>query len=348
MQKCKMGVFFGDKEYGERLLNFLRKNYENQFELHQFTTGERLLKEGIEGYEILLLGNCAELLNPLLDRKEAKIIYLLELEEEISLEEDYVICEEKRITFVDKYQDISRIVDEIKGMAAPEEQWQGKEKLASCIGIYSLGHNEYQLPFLLTMGAILGEKEKVLVLDLQENSGFSQFNDQEEPDGDKCLGLEEVLAMAELSDFSREQLSMAIGHLDHLDYIYPVENSECLSELTLENIQKILVAMEKEFGYERVLINFGPRFQGFFSLMNACNQVYLMGKNRGILKWREKEFYEELSRRGYGTLQEQILRVELPLFTSPVTTCQRMIQEWKWDELGDYIRRMLPREVSLG
>ncbi len=43
------------------------------------------------------------------------------------------------------------------------------------LAVYSLAENEMQLPFAVTLSSILSENEKVLLLDLQENSGLSQL-----------------------------------------------------------------------------------------------------------------------------------------------------------------------------
>jgi hypothetical protein len=49
---------------------------------------------------------------------------------------------------------------------------------------------------------------------------------------------------------------------------------------------------------------------------------------------------EEIQKRGYAELSEKIVRVEIPLMTVP-TSCERLVEQWKWNELGDMIRRML-------
>lgn len=49
-----------------------------------------------------------------------------------------------------------------------------KQKL-QVLAVYSLAENEMQLPFAVTLSSILSENEKVLLLDLQENSGLSQL-----------------------------------------------------------------------------------------------------------------------------------------------------------------------------
>lgn len=55
-----------------------------------------------------------------------------------------------------------------------------------------------QLPFAVTLSSILSENEKVLLLDLQENSGLSQLMGEF-----YSSGMEELLVMAEAENTQR-------------------------------------------------------------------------------------------------------------------------------------------------
>jgi hypothetical protein len=69
-----------------------------------------------------------------------------------------------------------------------------------------------------------------------------------------------------------------------------------------------------------------------------------MTKNGGLCKWREYEFAEETAKRGYTGLPGKIVKVEVPIMAGP-TSCERLVEQWKWSELGDMIRRMLLQPV---
>lgn len=66
-------------------------------------------------------------------------------------------------------------------------------------------------------------------------------------------------------------------------------------------------------------------------------------KSRGGLgQWREKEFLTEIQKRGEERLSENLREIQLPLVASPVVSCERLVEQWKWNEFGDSIRRMMP------
>ena len=73
-----------------------------------------------------------------------------------------------------------------------------------------------------------------------------------------------------------------------------------------------------------------------------------MRKNGGVCQWREYEFLEELKRKGYGGILERMIKVEVPGMTYPVTSFERLVEQWKWNELGDLIRRTAPQVTAFG
>jgi hypothetical protein len=306
----------------------------DRFELHIFTDVVQLEEEQKQ-YDVVLCSDCLEEVALVAKKRREPFVYLLDAESgEIVLD-----AYRERLHFIEKYQNVNRIVDEIlKDVGGEIRQVQENGQILKqtrVIGVYSLAENEYQLPFLVTLASVLGEQSRVLILDLQENSGFSHMLD-ETVEG----GLEEILVMAEGGRYSRNRLLSCIGHLDQADYIYPARNTECLCEANSEMYTRLLQMLGEEQEYSVILLNLGSRFSGFFEVLNQCQNVYLMTKNGGLCQWREYEFMEEIQKRGHAELSEKIVRVEIPLMTVP-TSCERLVEQWKWNELGDMIRRML-------
>ena len=73
-----------------------------------------------------------------------------------------------------------------------------------------------------------------------------------------------------------------------------------------------------------------------------------MQSQGGLSQWREYEFREELEARGYKMLLERMRNVQIPIFTNPVVSCERLVEQWKWNEFGDMIRRMTPGVAAVG
>lgn len=343
MQKLKLAVCIGDVEYAKRFTNCLLSYYRNQFELHIFSNQEQLLEDGKTQFDVLLLSNCLQSLEKIIEKRMEPVVYLLDDDE---------LCEtydekEGRICFVDKYQEVNKIVDEILKNVGDEirevHMYGGMMPKSRIVGIYSLSENQYQIPFVVTMAAVLSEQQRVLILDMQENSGFSQFIQREE-----APGIEDILVMVEGGTYAKNRLLSCIGHLEHVDYIYPAKNSECLCEANSELYLKLIQMLTKELDYEVIIINFGTRFVGFFEVLNRCQEIYFIQKKNGVTLWREDEFLEEIRRKGEDELLEKISRIELPPLSGPISSCERLVEQWKWNEFGDLIRRMTQKAVSLG
>ncbi len=341
MQKVKLALCIGDVEYAKRFTNCLLGYYRNQFELHIFSEPTQLMEEE-KLYDVLLISDWGKDLEAFVKHRQEPIVYLWE-EEDVATN----FMEEGRICFVDKYQEVNQIVNEVLkniGDEIREVQVYGAlTPKCRVIAVYSLSETQYQIPFAVTMAAILSEQQRVLLIDTQENSGFSQFAKHE-----GSMGLEDALVMAESGTYAKNRLLSSIGHLEHVDYIYPAENTECLCEAGSELYLKLIHMLKKELEYDVILINFGARYVGFFEVINHCQEVYLIQKKGQIAQWREYEFLEEIHNKGYDELEAKITRVEIPPLQGPVTSCERLVEQWKWNEFGDLIRRMVPKAVSIG
>ena len=116
----------------------------------------------------------------------------------------------------------------------------------------------------------------------------------------------------------------------------------------MKTYQKLFHTLAKEMGYETIVLNFGTRFVGFFETLDICQQVYLMKSRGGIGQWREKEFFEELDQRNLEQVRQKIQSVEIPLMTTPIISCERLVEQWKWNEFGDRIRNLMPGVRSVG
>lgn len=345
MQKIRVGICIADTEYEKRFTNCLMNHYRTQLELHIFTGGDQLIAQGSKELDICILSDCEEELEAVQSKLGLPIVYLYDMEDN-----SIPNCGKEKqegVYFVEKYQEVNRIVDEVLkriGDEIKEVQENGyirpKTRVAA---VYSLSENEYQLPFAVTLASILSEKERVLVLDMQENSGFTQMVSCENE-----YGLEELLVMAEGGKYSYNRMSECIGHLERVDYVYPLKNTESLCEISSGTYLKLIQMLCAEMDYDIIIVNLGARFLGFFEVLNNCHEIYFMQKKGGLCKWREFEFMQEMSQRGYASLKDRMVRVETPQLSTQVNSCERLVEQWKWNEFGDLIRGMMPGVVAVG
>lgn len=346
MVKIRVGICIEDEEYQNRFVSCLMNRYRSQLELYIYTGYDQLMLSENMALNVVIASNCVNTrreLGEITSKFGVMIVYLTDFEEE---QLDFGDIEGE-VMVLEKYQEVNNIVEEILrniGNEIREVQECGRIRAKTRVAaVYSLSENEYQLPFSVTLGSILSEKEKVLVLDFQENSGFSQLISRGENPG-----LEELLIMAESGKYSAGRMASCIGHLDGMDFAYPITSSECLCELNAALCLKLIQMIGQEMNYDIILINLGARFQGFFEVLNRSQELYLMQKRGGLCQWREMEFISELKKSGYSNIEERIIKVEIPILSNPVTSCERLIEQWRWNEFGDLIRNKLTGVYALG
>lgn len=302
MKKIRLGIYIEDSEYGDRLTCYFMNHYKDQLEIHMYTMKEQL--EHLEGEIDIMLSSE-------LDQWNNKYIPLIQIVEETPIES------EEGIYFVEKYQEVNRIVEEIlKHVGGEVRDLKSEGSLIGqtrLISVYSLADNQYQMPFAMTLSSILSENEKVLLMDFQENSGLSRMLEQSVEHN-----LDELLVMAESGRYSTNRINSCIGRKHKLDYVYPIENTECLCEINTVICNNLLQMLGKEMHYDCIVLNMGTRFKGFFDILDRCSDIYLVQKKGGISQWREYEFTEELIERGLSNVVERIKLIEPPVITTPV------------------------------
>lgn len=295
MKKIRLGIYIEDSEYGDRLTCYFMNHYKDQLEIHMYTMKEQL--EHLEGEIDIMLSSE-------LDQWNNKYIPLIQIVEETPIES------EEGIYFVEKYQEVNRIVEEIlKHVGGEVRDLTSEGSLIGqtrLISVYSLADNQYQMPFAMTLSSILSENEKVLLMDFQENSGLSRMLEQSVEHN-----LDELLVMAESGRYSTNRINSCIGRKHKLDYVYPIENTECLCEINTVICNNLLQMLGKEMHYDCIVLNMGTRFKGFFDILDRCSDIYLVQKKGGISQWREYEFTEELIERGLSNVVERIIRTAL-------------------------------------
>ncbi len=338
MHRVKIAVCMEDREYRNRFVSCLMKHYQNRVELHVFDGPEEILAEKNTTYEIYLLSAEDSMISLLQQNRRFPILCLQANPSEAAEQTEGMIC-------VEKYQSVEKIMEEVFSHIAVTEE---KEPMYSAgqsdmIAVYSLSDSEEQLPFAMTLGAVLAERRRVLLVDFQESSGFSLLMD--EPGS---MGLDDLLLMAETGSFRRGRMEACIGHRDGMDYIYPIGCVESLYEVGESGYRKLFLLLSQEMNYDTVILNLGMRFPGFLEVMDLCSSVYLLRRKGGLGQWRETEFQAELTARGYQALGARIQPVELPSSVHPAVSLERMTEGWKWNELGNLIRRLCSERTGNG
>ena len=334
MAKKELAICIGDDEYQNRFTNCLINHFKNQFRISMFTSIEELEQTKKSSYDIILVGDYDFEWARSFGEEGHKVVFL-------GNEEVGVTIEAPNVFLADKYQPVHKIVDNIFQITGMEEKALCEKvgKKTTKWGIYALSNTQLQVPFAMTVSAILREKGNVLLLDLQENSGLTTLEE-----GEKPSGLEELLALAETGIYTKGRIVSAIGHSEYCDYVYPAKNSQCITEADIHMYEKMFRILEEEMDYDRIVINFGSRFQGFFEFLDKCENVYFLNQDSLLGQVREREFIDEMMQKGYEHCENKLIKIPLSDRGYAHLNCSQLIRLWQWGDMGDLLRRKMVME----
>jgi len=330
MGKVKLAVSIGDEKYMQRFCKCLINHYNDQYEIHMFATLAEVEKTR---YEAIITGDCdVKKVVDLIGAGE-KVIYLQE-----SLDDDIaaLVTEEERekrhLVFVDKYQEVYKIMDQIKTIIDINSK-VGKhagEREVRRIGIYSLVTELAQLPYGAMLADIYGEQHSVLLIDLMPYSGLMRL--------EEGSSIEDLLVAVTTGNYTKTRILSGIGHMQKWDYIYPAKNAENLAEGNREAYEAIMEILVQEQGYDIIIVNFGEIFPGVFDIMDSCQEFHMLETKETTNSWRERDFINEMERKGKNSFLNRIVRIKVPTISCGTGDWIKQAQRWLWSELGDHVR----------
>lgn len=263
----------------------------------------------------------------------------------IFLSEGSIPRQAQNLPVVAKYQSVEKLFAQISALLW-QEGTEGEDSLpehtAELIGVYSPVCCENQMLFSMTMAQILGEREKVLYVNLMEHSGFYQVTGEEisEDVGDLLYGM-----------LGREQEFTAGLHrirrsFLNFDYLPPAVNPEHLSEISKPLYEQLLLALKNRSGYDVVILDFGRVFLGFAEMLSILGNLYCLGKEGILNRYRMEEFCEYLGKECESAARHQ-KNLFLPEWM-PGREETNLMESSLYGGMGDYIRRCLYGGMEVG
>lgn len=318
--KVKIAICLKDAIYQERFMRCLMKHYGERYEFHMFASITELLHEEYHQYAGYILDEN--------DKQELEW-------EEAKLQKVFFLQEE------DKYQEVYRIMEQVERLLLAQEGCvvTNHKIKPIIIAVYSLDIPAVQIPLSKLISEILGEKRKTIFVDLQEYSGFTQEGE---------LGLEDMFAMMLAENYIHGRAISAIGRGAGWDYIYPLRNSRCLLEVTDKALSSMVKYLINDLGYEALVFNLGGIVANLEGVFGLCNKILLPCARNDIGKQREKNFIEELEKKEAQNVLHRIHRMEVPTVSGTDGDWKRIMEQWRWGQVGDALRKVVLEENEVG
>lgn len=329
MDKTKLAICMEDEEYEARFVKCVMNHYKESYEIHIVDDIEKIAEEQKREFHVIVTGDDSG--NTFCDG-EAMVRLVLQ---ENAIE--HVPDSEDNVFYTEKYQEVYKIMEVLEQAVVQQSSqkiYQVGRTTTQLIGVFSLEKEGMQIPFTALLAEILGDRNRVLVIDLQPFSGFSVELDTEE----NALGMEDLMTIATTENYTSNRLAASIGHEQKWDYVYPVRNVQCLAEANVELYRKIIEILQKERGYEQVILNFGAVFPGVGELMEDCQQFYVLTERKEESSWREENFLHEMRCRGKEGFLQKFTWMEIQARFVKERSWRQLAKSWLWSELGDQLR----------
>lgn len=344
MRKIMIAVCDTDQAYAERLGEWISLESEEKLCGVSYSSLE-CYKEGLHSQnpDIVLLGE-RFLEYPQIQEELSKRNKKEEGEMELGplwmylSEEGQVPPCAQALPAVEKYQPASAILRKIfyhyQNWGEKREQEPVAER--EIIGIYSPGHSIWQTPFALTFAQALGQKEKVLYVNLKECAGFSGWF-QEEYEKD----LLDVMYLCLTNEVNvSECVNSALYTMEGIHYIPPAEDGGCLGEISSQDYLNFVRLLAGKSGYDVILLDFGMMIPGFYRILEECSRIYITTEPGEYQEAPLLQFQQMTARQENMKLEKKLVYLSLPAMHQEVCTGTARLQQWLWGVMGDFSRRL--------
>ena len=82
--------------------------------------------------------------------------------------------------------------------------------------------------------------------------------------------------------------------------------------------------------------------------MEACQSLYFLCEKISAMNWREKQFFQEIHKRGKETFLQRIRKIEIPQNVPREDSWQEQAEKWNWSHMGALVRNETKKEMSYG
>lgn len=190
-------------------------------------------------------------------------------------------------------------------------------------GIYSPVNRCGKTTMALTLGLVHARRGRTLLISLEEYAGVF-LNIQPDSDSD----LSDIIYCFLQGSYSWSRLKGAVHSFGQLDYIPPVRCMEDVSQISSEEIARLIRRIAEESGYASILIDFGSFGRRASELLEVCGRIFMpVPADDPAARLKLEAFQEYLERSGKTEIKDHLVKCELP---------------WEQEKAQDYARALLP------
>lgn len=206
------------------------------------------------------------------------------------------------------------------------------------IGIYTPIGRCLQTSFALVLGQMLASKYRVLYLNFEAYSGFTQMM-QKNFNADMA---DLLYFLKNLShDFSQQFTSMK-QTINGLDYIPPAFSYMDISNVLPGEWEHFLSVLGECGEYDYIILDLTDYVQGLYQILRLCSHVYTITRNDGMALAKISHYETVLKELAYEDVLEKTRKCSFPIYRQIPATMEDLL----YSELAEYARKILREDFQ--
>ncbi len=193
------------------------------------------------------------------------------------------------------------------------------------------------LAFSVTCAQILGERGRILYLNLSECSGMAEL-----------FLLERGTDLSDLVSALRKDeqvcLEAFVRQIEQIDYIMPPSNPSILHELLESDVARLIRTVEGQEEYRYVIVALGTTCCGCEQFFRRAKRIFHLTKKETFRECSQREWLDFISL-CLGSQRIPVERVYLPQITAGSSGIH-LIRAWQEGGLGQLVRSCLGGEET--
>ena len=297
MKRSNLVICEPNEQYAALFLSYVNEHNPTGFDIHIFTD-ELLLEKYMKETKVDVLLVAEEVTKDELNKQAEVVIYLSE----------GAVAEKNDVKHVIyKFQSAEQILRQVCKICLQEKNvkmnldFERKEKCKQ-IGIFSPKGGSGKTTLAMTLAQILGNQEKVLVVNLEAFSG--NYSWQQEGYGISNL----MYLMKQERDDYQMQVQSAVYRVGNFDYLSGVSHYLDLQQMKKEDMECFLNCLQKYTHYDVIIYDMSFVNESLWGTLERCDYIFMPR----IEGQKSVNMFQNVSEREKAALEEKLKKIILP------------------------------------
>lgn len=190
--------------------------------------------------------------------------------------------------------------------------------------------------FSLALAESLAQKGRVLYINLEEYTGINGVLDMT-----AGVGLSEIMYLyRRASNSIGQRIRDIVVNKYSFDYIPPVSCPDDVVDVLAEEWSTFLEYIAGSMGYDYIVVDLGNLVSKPWNMFGCFDVIFMPELSTSVAQGKIHDFYNNLCNMGRQSLEEKIVRIEIPydqMLDEDVITMEKI----QWSIVGNFARKVV-------